>query len=126
MPLSAGDKLGHYEVLSLLGQGGMGELYRVRDTTLKREWRASIPLLLNPPQLTRRVRVAASSARGLSPSERKGRCRKEKLCNRDSHSGEAFGDLRRGAAYRTGLHASCMRMVVRSATDWVRIDTDRN
>jgi len=39
MPLSAGDRLGHYEVLSSLGQGGMGEVYRARDTTLKRDVR---------------------------------------------------------------------------------------
>jgi serine/threonine protein kinase len=36
MPHSVGDKLGHYEILSLLGKGGMGEVYRGRDTKLKR------------------------------------------------------------------------------------------
>lgn len=37
MPLSAGDKLGPYEVLSLLGKGGMGEVYRARDAKLNRD-----------------------------------------------------------------------------------------
>ncbi len=37
VPLSAGAKVGHYEVISLLGHGGMGEVYRVRDTKLKRD-----------------------------------------------------------------------------------------
>jgi serine/threonine protein kinase len=37
MPLSIGDKLGHYEILAPIGAGGMGEVYRARDTKLKRD-----------------------------------------------------------------------------------------
>jgi serine/threonine protein kinase len=37
MPLEAGSRLGAYEVLSFLGEGGMGRVFRARDTRLKRE-----------------------------------------------------------------------------------------
>ena len=37
MPLQLGTKLGSYEILSLIGKGGMGEVYRARDTKLGRE-----------------------------------------------------------------------------------------
>jgi tetratricopeptide (TPR) repeat protein len=37
MPLPAGTRLGPYELLSALGAGGMGEVYRARDTRLERD-----------------------------------------------------------------------------------------
>ena len=37
MPLTAGTRLGVFEILAPIGKGGMGEVYRARDTKLGRE-----------------------------------------------------------------------------------------
>src|SRR5262245_5731967 len=37
MPLTAGARLGPYEILAAIGAGGMGEVYRARDTKLNRD-----------------------------------------------------------------------------------------
>ena len=37
MSLTIGSRLGPYEILTLIGVGGMGEVYRATDTKLRRE-----------------------------------------------------------------------------------------
>ena len=36
MALANGTKLNHYEILALIGKGGMGEVYRAHDAVLAR------------------------------------------------------------------------------------------
>src|SRR5712671_6104865 len=61
MLLSAGDKLGHYQILAPLGAGGMGEVYRAHDTHLERDVAIKVlprPLANDPERLARFDREA--------------------------------------------------------------------
>jgi len=66
MALSAGTHLGPYEVLSALGVGGMGEVYRARDTKLNRDVaiKVLLPAVANDPErlarFSREAQVLAS------------------------------------------------------------------
>ena len=48
MPLGPGAKLGPYKVLAPLGAGGMGEVYRAKDTRLD----CSVAIKVLPSQLS--------------------------------------------------------------------------
>jgi eukaryotic-like serine/threonine-protein kinase len=59
--LTIGNRLGCYEIISPLGEGGMGEVFRARDTTLHRDVALKIlPRLfgLDPDRLARFKREA--------------------------------------------------------------------
>ena len=62
MALSAGTRLGPYEIQTPLGAGGMGEVYRARDTRLERT--VAIKILPSHLDLARDGRVLANSTLG--------------------------------------------------------------
>ena len=69
MALSAGTRLGLYEILSALGAGGMGEVYRARDTRLDRV--VAVKVLpehrSSTPQIRKRFEREARAISSLSP-----------------------------------------------------------
>ncbi len=65
MALSAGTRLGPYEILAPLGAGGMGEVYRARDPRLKRDVALKVlpvELASQPERLERFEREAQALA----------------------------------------------------------------
>src|ERR1700674_188482 len=62
MALSPGDKLGPYEILELIGKGGMGEVYRARDSRLNRD----VAIKVSAAQFTERFEREARAVAALN------------------------------------------------------------
>src|SRR6202162_894116 len=62
MPLSVGDKLGPYEILAPIGEGGMGEVWKARDTRLDR----IVALKVSKAQFSERFESEARSIAALT------------------------------------------------------------
>ena len=60
MSLATGDKLGPYEILSLIGKGGMGEVYRARDPRAGRDVAIKISAEQLSERFEREVRAVAA------------------------------------------------------------------
>jgi serine/threonine protein kinase len=65
MSLDEGARLGSYEIIAPIGAGGMGEVYRARDTKLGRE--VAIKVLPKPSRETVSAWLASSVRPGFSP-----------------------------------------------------------
>jgi len=64
MALQPGDKLGPYEILAPIGAGGMGQVYRARDTRLDRE----VAIQVSTVQFTERFEREAKAIAALNHS----------------------------------------------------------
>jgi Tol biopolymer transport system component len=65
MPLNTGTRLGSYQILSAIGSGGMGEVYRARDTRLERDVAVKVlpeSFAADPDRLARFTREAKTLA----------------------------------------------------------------
>ena len=114
MSLSAGTRLGPYEILAPLGAGGMGEVYRARDSKLDREVAVKVlpaHLTSNPDALARFEREAKAVAALSHPNILA-------IFDFGTHDGVSYAvtELLEGETLRGKLDGSTVTQ--RQAVDW--------
>ena len=114
MSLSAGTRLGPYEILAPLGAGGMGEVFRARDTKLDREVAVKVlpaHLTSNPDALARFEREAKAVAALSHPNILA-------IFDFGAHDGVSYAvtELLEGETLRGKLDGSTVTQ--RQAVDW--------
>jgi Tol biopolymer transport system component len=106
MPLTAGVRLGAYEIVDLLGAGGMGEVYRARDARLGREVAIKVlPTAFSAdPDRLHRFEQEARAAAALNHPNVLG------VFDIGSHDGAPYVvcELLEGATLRERLHGSAL------------------
>src|ERR1700744_4135753 len=114
MPLRPGDRLGPYRIVSLIGSGGMGEVYRAADPQLGRD--VAIKVLLrsdswNPDRLWRFEQEARAVAALNHPNILA-------VYQMGSHEGAPYlvSELLQGATFREEITGS--RLAPRKAADY--------
>src|SRR5580765_5547655 len=69
MSLTPGTRIGTYEILSVIGEGGMGQVYRARDTKLNRDvaLKVVLPSVSGDPDRLARFKREAQVLAALNP-----------------------------------------------------------
>ena len=108
MPLVVGSRVDSYEIVTLLGAGGMGEVYRARDTALKRD--VAIKVLpefwSRDPERLRRFELEAQAAAALNHPNI------VSIFHIGQHHGAPYivTELLHGESLRDRLHHGSMRL----------------
>ena len=114
MRLTPGSRLGPYEVLSILGTGGMAEVYRARDTRLGRDIALKVvnEALAGNPELVRRFEQEARLAGSLNHPNLVA------VYDVGLHEGAAYSHHRAVAGRVPPPSALARRVPLDSALDW--------
>ena len=116
MSLAPGTRLGAYEVLALIGAGGMGEVYRARDTKLNRDVALKIlpDAFASDPERLARFTARSADARLAQSSRTSPTSTASKRCDGVQRAGDGTGRGRRPRATDRARPDSARRGTCRS------------